>query len=489
MTTAPEDLIRQLGDALRRRSRADSARIVHAIIATRPPLGARWKSMAAIAKQNGEVDDALAAMGHYVAEAGSTASARYELAALSAQLGRLHDADAIMADLPAATPTAADYHYSCGTLATNLGDFDRARDHLRRAVAVNPGSGQAWLALAMTGPVAPVDRAALDAAAPHISRADAVEFSAYHYAVGKAQAEGGAHDAAFAAFATGAVPMRAARPYDARADRADAARAITGWAALLAEQSALANPAAAPDRPIFVTGLPRSGTTLVEQILASHSAVDGGEELGLMQLVTQDIGAAAADTRRFISAGGTAADLARLYLHLAAQRQPGAGRLIDKSLDTSRHLGLIALMFPAAPIIWMRRDPLDCAWSALRTWFLRGLDWSWSLTDIAAHFAIEDQLLIAWQHMLGDRITVVDYAALVEHPAREIDRINAACGLVTEPAQLRPHESNRAVKTASVAQVRRPINKDALAAAAPYRQHLEPFVAAYDVATAHATSF
>lgn len=481
MVSAPEQLIYQLGDALRRKSRADSARLVNAIILSKLPLGERWKSMAAIAKQNGEVEDALTAMQNYCEAAGNMPEARYELAALTAQLGRLSDANDIMASLPIDTPNPADYHYSLGTLATNLGHFDEARQHLRQAVAAKPGSGQAWLALAMVGNIEKSDLDLLFAASPNVASGEPIEQSAYAYAVGKAYDEAGQSEAAFAAFARGAEIMRNVRSYSADLDKEDAVQSANGWEPILKSRlSDIATTHQEPPRPIFVTGLPRSGTTLVEQILASHSAVGGGEELGLMSIVTQDVGKTADNFLRFKAKGRTTAELSELYLHLLGQRQPGNRHVVDKTLDSSRYMGLIATMFPTAPIIWLRRDPLDCAWSAYRTWFLRGLNWTWSQTDIATHFAIEDALFAHWQTLLGPQILAVDYAELVQDPVSQIERITKHCRLSLEPGQLHPHETTRAVKTASVAQVREPIHTNAIGGSQVYRHHLEPFLKAYD---------
>ena len=130
-----------------------------------------------------------------------------------------------------------------------------------------------------------------------------------------------------------------------------------------------------------------------------------------------------------------------LYAHLLSQRVPGQGRVVDKSLNASRYMGVLASIFPDAPIVWLRRDPLDCAWSAYRTWFLRGLAWSYSLTDIAAHFRNEDTLFSHWIEILGlQQVLIVNYEDLVTDPAATIARIVDHCGLSLEPAMLNSHD-------------------------------------------------
>lgn len=185
----------------------------------------------------------------------------------------------------------------------------------------------------------------------------------------------------------------------------------------------------------------------------------------------------------YLAKGGKADDLAALYLHLGQERFGKQGRFVDKALNTSRFMGLIAALLPQAPVIWLRRDPVDCAWSAFRTYFIQGLDWSWKLEDIATHFALEDQLFRHWSQMFPDRILVVDYQDLVRSPETQIPRILDHCGLPAEPQVFRPHETRRIVSTASVMQVREPINTGAIGAAEAYRQYLAPFTERYRALT------
>lgn len=405
---------------------------------------------------------------------------RYEQAVMFAQAGKPDRAEQILRALPSDIPDAAGNAYLRGTIAINLGQLDEAREHLRRAASANPGSGQIWLALMRAGPPSPEDAETALNAGLTMRSAPALERAAYHYALGEINAAQNDPPAAFEQFSAGAKLAREARRYEPEADRRNADDARSGWT-----KGALGGGGAGAGdsrvgRAIFVTGLPRSGTTLIEQILASHGAVDGGDELGLLRLLEQDIGGKSrAHYERYLKAGGSAETLQNLYDHLLSERFPGSGRVVDKTLNASRYMGLISVLFPDAPIIWVRRDPLDCAWSAYRTWFARGVDWSWSLGSIAEHFRLEDALYRHWTGMFGNRILTVQYSDLIDQPEQQIGRIADHCGLAIEPAMLRSHETERLVTTASVSQVREPINRKGTGSAQPYREFLQPFVDAY----------
>jgi hypothetical protein len=354
---------------------------------------------------------------------------------------------------------------------------DEGRALLDIVVRDRPGWGPAWLTLAATGNLAndPIgDRLLADAAAAE--RQPPADLARYCYALGKLHADRGEHAAAFAAYDRGARLLRKAVPYS-RAGNADNARqAMSGFSAARS-----AGPPRAPtSRPIFVTGLPRSGTTLVEQILTSHSAVADGGEISLMHHLAVEVGGVSGEALdAYLTKRGPLDGLADLYLHLLSERFGSEGRIVDKTIDNSRFLGLIAASLPDAPLIWMRRDPVDSAWACFRTFFIHGVAWSYDLADIAHHFRLEDALLAHWQEKLGDRLLVVPFTEFVDDPERWIRRLLAHCGLAEEPGVFAFHETDRVVATASGLQVRRPINREGVGVAEPYRGFMAPFLDAY----------
>lgn len=473
-------LLHKFVAALQRRSRRDSNEAALALLAMDAPLREKWRMVARVLQTNGELAGANRAMKLFAEQTGNAAPARYEQAALAAQTGRVEQAWEIMQGVPPDVPDPAGHAYFLGTMALNMGEIDRAERHLLAALDSDPRLGQAMLALASIRERGPGDPIALRilSAGSQMDGAPPLERAQYHYAAGRIHFDQGASDAAFAKFALGGVLAGGERPHDAAADRANAGLGRAGYDRALIDRIG-ATVATDTSEAIFVTGLPRSGTTLVEQILASHSAVSGGEELGRMGVVGRDLPDISAAGLQAYLRTGTADDLAQLYLHLCRERFGRGARFVDKGMGNSRHIGLIAALLPQSPIVWLRRDPLDCALSAFRTYFVQGLEWSWKLEDIAAHFRLEDELFSFWTQMLPDRILVVDYAELVREPKEKIERILDHCGLPVEPQVFEPHKTARVVATASATQVREPINRKGLGSAAPYREHLKPFLEAY----------
>lgn len=473
-------LVRRLHSALQRAERAAIVEIVEQLVALHAPMGGQWLQLAIVAANNGEVTLARLAIDFYVENAGSDLTAPFKKVALLSLVGAWDEADALLRTLPVHLPDPATYAYTRGTAALYLGETAEARTWLERAVRLQPRLGQAWLSLATLVDLATEPEVAqrIIAAQRGMETSPPRERAPYFYALGKARAANGDHEPAFNAFAQGARLMKSQLAYSREQDRAEALEAEAGYDA--GRIAAIAKQQAEPaGRTIFVNGLPRSGTTLVEQILASHSAVAGGGEIDRLSLLAKDIGGRSCPSlETYVESAGTAA-AARLWDHWIDERFPLPGRVVDKSFTTSRNLGLAAALLPDAPLIWMTRDRLDCAWSCFRNRFTGGAPWSHDLEDIAFHFRLEDILLSRWRDILGDRLLVVPYEELVAEPEQWVRRILAHCGLAEEAGPFAPHETRRLVTTSSVMQVRRPINRKGIGVAEPYREFLQPFSAAY----------
>ena len=232
----------------------------------------------------------------------------------------------------------------------------------------------------------------------------------------------------------------------------------------------------APD-PIFILGMPRAGSTLIEQILASHSLVEGTMEL-------PDIPALAARTGR--DGGGypqalaaldpaALADLGAQYCERTRiQRKTDKPFFIDKLPNNWVHVGFIHLILPNAKIIDARRHPLDCCFSNFKQHFARGQGFSYGLADMGAYYADYVDLMAHFDDVLPGKVIRIFHEAMVEHQEAQSRALLDALGLPFEGACLRFWENDRAVRTASSEQVRRPINRDGMDAWKPFEPWLGP---------------
>jgi tetratricopeptide (TPR) repeat protein len=473
-------LLAALKIAVAHRDRQKTNQIVTQLLDRKAPLGKQWKAVSQLMQVSGELTLATRSIDAFIAAAGNQPMARYAKVVLLTQAQRSQEAHDLLAQLPDDVPDPSGRAYVLGNTAMTLGRIDEARAFLLKAIALRPGWGPAWLSLA-TAENLSMSRVGdqLLAEAPLAEKQSQADLARFCYALGKLHADRGDPAAAFSAFARGAALLKSQTAYNRSANVANAKAAVTGYSdaalARLREHQTVDT-----RRPIFVTGLPRSGTTLVEQILASHSEVSDGGELNIIQHLAVAVGSASADAvDQYLARGGSLRELGELYLHLLSERSGPIGRVVDKTIDASRFMGIISAALPNAPLIWMQRAPLDNAWSCFRTFFIHGVGWSFDLADIAHHFQLEDQLLSFWKSVLGDRLMTVPYAGLVEAPAMWTSRLLQHCGLSDESAAYAPHLTQRRVATASSLQVRRPINRDGLGVSEPYNAFMRPFIDTY----------
>ncbi|MDR3508531.1 MAG: sulfotransferase, partial [Caulobacteraceae bacterium] len=238
--------------------------------------------------------------------------------------------------------------------------------------------------------------------------------------------------------------------------------------------------------PIFVVGLPRSGSTLIEQILASHSAVEGTSELADLGLIAASLGDVwGGDSVPPYPHSLTALSpdqlrgLGETYLERTrARRKQGRPLFVDKMPDNFRHVGLIQLILPRARIIDARRHPLGCGLSAFKHDFGRNLSFTNDLTDLGRYYADYVALMARYDAVLPGRVHRVIYERMVEDPESEVRRLLDYCGLAFEPRCLRFYETRRAVRTPSAQQVRQPIFTSALEQWRHYEPWLGPLKAA-----------
>lgn len=336
----------------------------------------------------------------------------------------------------------------------------------RACLAIAPASGEAYWQLANTK-VAVFDDAdvATLTALAHRDDLPAADTVNVRYALGKAYEDRGEPSAAFRHYAAGAALRRAAIDYRA----AETTAFVTACVQRLTREAFAARPdgGAASDAPVFVVGLPRSGSTLVEQILASHASVEGTMELPDIGLLARSLAEIRADGSYLEALLAASAEertaLGQSYLDsTAVHRRLGRARFVDKMPNNFLHTGLIALILPNARIIDVRRHPMATGFSGFKQHFAQGQLFSYDLADIGAYYRDYVRLMRHFDEVLPGRVHRVIYEDLVEDTEAEVRRLLDHCGLTFEPACLDFHRNTRAVRTVSSEQVRQPIYRSGL---------------------------
>ena len=306
----------------------------------------------------------------------------------------------------------------------------------------------------------------------------------YHlcFALGKALEDRRDFERSFRFYERGNALKRSESPYDpALVERHFRAQASICTAELLAERSRFGCPR--PD-PIFIVGLPRSGSTLIEQILASHSRVDGTLELAeIPRLVQQFRSRGHAESHRYPAiltelAPGELRKLGEIYLEETQAYRRSAPFFIDKNPGNFRDIGFIHLILPNAKIIDARRGAMACCFGNFKQLFEAGQDFTHDLEEMGRYYRAYVELMEHWQRVLPDKVLRVQYEDVVNDLEGSARRILDFCGLAFEKACLEFHKTERSVRTLSSEQVRRPIYREGLEQWRNYEPWLGPLKAA-----------
>jgi tetratricopeptide (TPR) repeat protein len=350
-----------------------------------------------------------------------------------------------------------------------------------RSLELSPSLGEAWWSLAnlKTYRFAPRD---VEAMHSQLAREDlaAEDRLHFHFALGKALEDAGEHAAAFEHYAEGNRLRRASLPYRAEETTALVERSISLFTPQFFE-SRRGSGCPAGD-PIFVVGLPRSGSTLIEQVLASHPAVEGTMELPDLLAIVRDLGGGRrrGEPARYPEVlvelePASLREFGERYLERTRiQRKTDRPFFIDKMPNNWAHVGLIHLILPNARVVDARRHPLSCCFSAFKQHFARGQGFTYDLDDLGRYYRDYVALMAHLDAVLPDRVHRVHYERMVEDTEGEVRRLLAYCGLDYDERCLRFYENERAVRTASSEQVRSPIYRQGVDHWRNYEPWLEP---------------
>jgi tetratricopeptide (TPR) repeat protein len=454
------------GEVLARQGRlADAEAVLEQCVAQAPAFDPARQAYAAVLFGSGKLIPALAQIDRLLARDPGDNRNRMTRAAALTEIGDFAAAAQAAEALLRAFPDQPQGWLIHGHGLRTLGRIDEAIAAWRRCLDLDPARSEAYWNLAnlKTYRFTAEDRAAIEAelARPGVAPEDAANL---HFTLGKLHEDAGQPAQAFDHYARGNAIEHDARRYRAEDTTALVRRskalftpaffdARAGWGAEAAD-------------PIFIVGMPRSGSTLVDQILASHPAVEGTRELQDIQTIADWVALQPGGAYPGPLAAMPRADAARLgrdYLDWTrVNRRQGRPRFTDKAPWNFLHIGLIHIILPNARIIDVRRHPLGCGLSIFKQHFAQGWDFSYDLADIGRYYADYVDLMAHMDAVLPGRVHRVIYEDLVADTEAEVRRLLTYLDLPFDPACLRFFDNPRAVATPSSEQVRRPITTEAV---------------------------
>ena len=419
--------------------------------------------------------DAIKARPGYV-------SAQVNLGNAYLEMGRSDAAIAAYEKAIEIEPGHAGAHDNLGNVYLETGKLEAAADSYRQALAAKPDFAEAHRHLANVRKHGPDDEeiAAMEA---RYAQGDCTAEQKMHLAFGLAKAFDDLqhYDKAFDCLLEGNRLKRDTFDFDI-----SQTESYFDWLREAFPQGRLADCTSQgklSDLPVFILGMPRSGTSLVEQILASHPQVFGAGELNDLNVLVEE----AIAERDLPYPGGLAQlgdpaldQIAASYLAQLAARGGDAKRVTDKNPHNFTNIGLIATLMPSARIIHVRREAMDTCCSIFANYFVRSVPYAYDLRELGAYYRLYDGLMDHWRATLPDHLYELSYEALVAEPDATIRALLDQCGLAFDPACLEFHTTERPVRTASSWQVRQPLYKDSLAKWRRYEKALAPLQAALE---------
>jgi tetratricopeptide (TPR) repeat protein len=437
-----------------------------------------WRGLGQMYLARGRLDDADAAARRLLKLEPENPHSWITIAAVATRLLRQEQALEAYEQAARLKPAEAQLQLSIGHVHKTLGRRQQSEAAYKAALVMDPGRAEAWWSLAdlknysfSDAEVASMVRL-LSAAAT--TRAAAAQL---HFALGKAFEQRGQYPESFNHYARGNALRRLDAPFGSEHFERRAARIRTFFNAdFFARHAGSGN---ADPAPIFIVGLPRSGSTLVEQILASHSGVEGTMELPNIITITHQFDDLAADRDGYPETVGSMptsvfATLGSRYLDETAALRGGRERFTDKMPNNFSHIGLIHAMLPNATIIDARRHPMDACFSAYKQHFADGQSFSYDLEDLGRYYRTYLELMAHWDAVLPGKALHFQYEDLVAAPEQQIRRLLDHCRLPFEAACLSFHATRRSVRTASAEQVRQPLYATGIGQWRHFASQLEP---------------
>jgi tetratricopeptide (TPR) repeat protein len=434
-------------------------------------------------REQGKLAEAETLCRQAIAVNPAIAEAHNALGTILLNVGAVAEAVASFREALRLAPNRADIHHNLGHAYRDLGQFDDAKREYSAALRLNPGDVKIHYSLSLIQRFRPEDQSTveeLEAAAAR-NNLPALERRQLHFTLGKAYDDLGQYDRAFSHYHEA---NELARPDFDRQQFVRLVERMEAWFPKSRFAAGAGGDSGSPSQlPVFIVGMPRSGTTLVEQIIASHPQVYGCGELADTDVMANELwgdrlSGPAVPSPPLDLQPQRLAQLAEAYLQRRRAVCGNALRITSKMPTNFFHLGLIALLFPKARVIHCRRDPLDTCLSCYFSDFKKSPPYHYRLEDVGFYYRLYLRLMDHWRAALPLAMLEVQYEELVGRCEELSRRMIDFCGLAWDDRCLRYYESRRPVQTSSVWQVRQPIYTTSINRWKHYVKHLEPLLRA-----------
>ncbi|MBT1065654.1 sulfotransferase [Bowmanella sp. Y26] len=482
VVTGTNTVLTQLVGALKQSDDVLIEALIEKLIQSRVSLNEDWLGISRVAYMACHPKLALSALAQFEPEPGSQSFVKK--LAMMLECGDIANVESTLRALPLHAYTPAVLHFKA-TLKLQLGDFVQASASARQVLKSYPASGESWLNLvnadtSVTFNSAEYQQMRKLAESMSLRQAPPSQSLACLYsALSKLEFSAGEYDLAF-------LSAQRAASSDIRGNSYSFEQELKAADKLIKTTELppfVPDPGQPEIKPIFIVGLPRSGTTLLEQALKGYSGTFGlGECETLTKAVAFVVGKAGQSAQSVAGEQNLTAEqrhqIKRLYIREVTALGGNFTQCIDKSLSNMWHVGLIKSLFPQSTIIHIERESLDSAWSCFRTHFSQGLEWSLDLGQIAEHFHIHYQLKEHW--LSQSAVVPIQYADLVNKFEETMSKILRQLKVSEQPVKSNFHISEGLVKTASVSQVRQPISKTITGDGEAVKRQMEKFTLRFD---------
>lgn len=450
-------------------------------LATQPNFAEAHGNLGNTLKEQGRFDEAIASYRQALRLNPQLVQSHSNLGIALKEMGRLDEAEACHRQALKLNPDNAEAYHNLGNVLDTQGRKEEAVESYRKAIQLKPGFTHAYRQLAYI--IRFTEDNPLIATMETLWKQELTDESRLHlgFALAKAYDDTRQHSRVFAPLNTANTLRR--RDYSGK--KIENIHELAGQLERLFPPDFLTQYAENDDgdpTPVFIVGMPRSGTTLTEQILASHPAVHGADELVFMRHL------ALAESQKLTGKEYPEAaplytsqhlhTISQTYLERIRQIAPSAERIVDKMPSNYKYIGLIRMAFPQARIIHCQRDAMDTCFSIYKHYFAAPQPFAYDMEELGLHYLAYRRIMAHWEKVLPGHIYTMQYETLIENQEAETRNLLEFCGLPWNDACLDFHKTRRDIKTASSMQVRKPIYKTSIRSWEPYRKELAPLIRA-----------